>query len=251
MTKKVISKKITLVHSEKGGAGKSYASILLGDTLLNLHKKVIIVDADQSNADVHRFFQAAATNQSLETGKREVVEIYQFDLGLQAGWWDLYNVMSKNYDEDIHIVVSLPSQIEFVLADQHKELKKALSDLGYKLNMIWMLTESLDSIQLLKLTVANNGDLIDKLVVCKNGFFNDEDQFQDFDNSKLKIELLTNANYVVTYLPSLNRRLKSALRLIKNTPYSQVLKSGGLQYSERLGLDCWLQTARAIFTTII
>ena len=251
MIKKEVLKKITLVHSEKGGAGKSLAALLLADTLLSQHKKVIVIDADQSNADVYREFKGVITNVSIDTEKPVEVEVHQLDLGAQPGWWDLYNLMSKNLDEDTHIVVSLPSQIEFVMSDQKKEFKRALSDLSYKFQMVWLLTESMDSIQLLKLTVANNADILEKLVIALNGFFAEQEGgFVDFHNSKLKVELLTNPNYSVAYLPELNKRLKRALKTAKK-PYSQALRSSELQYSERLGLECWLQEASSIFTTII
>lgn len=248
MPKNEIIKTINMVSGEKGGVGKSVCSSILIDKLLHEGKKVIVIDADFSNPDVFRAFSGVITNSSLNTEKQEEVEIYQYDLGDQAGWWDLYNLMAKN-NVDTQIVISMPAQIEYTMSAQTKEFKRALTDLGYTLNMVWLMSESIDSVQLLKNTTINNAELIDKLIIVKNGFFAEHDEFHDFSSSKLRAELLKNEKFVEVYLPELNKRLKSALKPI-NKPYSQALIANQLQYSERMGLEVWLNSSREIFSSI-
>jgi len=171
-------------------------------------------------------------------------------LSQKNGWWDLYNLMAKNKDVEVHIVVSLPAQIESTMIDQRKELKKALDSLGYTLNMVWMLSEAVDSVQLLKHTTINNKELIDKLIIVKNGFFAEEDEFSDWQNSNLRKDLLKNENISEMFLPDLNKRLKRALKPIK-MPFSQALASTQLDFSERMGLEAWLDDAGAVFASIV
>ena len=238
---------ISIFHSEKGGVGKSICCKAFIYKLMFENKKFIVIDADQSNADVHREFLGIKL--IIDDEKSDDIEIHQFDLGEQNGWWDLYNLMNQNKNKDTHIVISMPAQIEFSMFEQRKEFKKALDSLGYKLNMIWMLSEAIDSIQLLKHTSINNNDLIDKLIIVKNGFFADENEFLDWQNSNIRKDLLKNENNSEVFLPELNKRLKRALKPIKK-PFAQALTSDQLDFSERMGLEAWLDDTRAAFSSI-
>lgn len=238
---------VSIFHSEKGGVGKSLCCKTFIDKLLFENKTVIVIDADQSNADVHREFVGVKVDINDENSVE--IEIHQFNLGEQNGWWDLYNLMNKNKDADAHIAISMPAQIEFTMLEQRKEFKKALDSLGYTLNVIWMLSEAIDSIQLLKHTTINNKDLIDKLIIVKNGFFAEEDEFLDWQNSNIRKDLLKDEKNSEVFLPELNKRLRRALKPIKK-PFSLALVSGQLEFSERMGLESWLYDARAIFSSI-
>ena len=86
---------LTFCHSEKGGVGKSLAAKVLTDKLIYDGKKVIVLDADQSNADLHREFSNIKINEIY-------IEIYQYDLSQKNGWWDFYNLMAKNKDVEVN-----------------------------------------------------------------------------------------------------------------------------------------------------
>ncbi len=248
-TKKTTKNNISMLIGEKGGVGKSFGAALLIDKLLNEDKRVVVIDADQSNADIYRDFSGVMTNSSLKKEVPEEIDVYSFNLDIDDGWLNLYDLMNMHKDQDVHIVISMPARIDAMMKDQRREFKRSLELLGYNLNLIWMLSEKLDSIQLLKHVFIGNEALISKLIIVKNGYCIDEQGFLHWDNSNLKNELLMNKNHVEVFLPKLKHQLKLAVEELK-LPYSQAMTSNELQFSARIGLEFWLEDARAIFSSI-
>jgi hypothetical protein len=216
---------LTLFSGEKGGVGKSTAcKVYLDDHLARSGKdRIVVVEADTSNPDIHRLFQT-------------YFPIECIDLRVHDGWMQLVDLLADHRDREV--VVSLPAGIAHHLAIEAEFLLGALIETGHALTVYWLINRDKDSIILLRDFLTNPlADYAQQISVVMNGYFGEMAKFIRWNESKTRQDFLARPGCREAYLPELHERVVDAV----TGPWSQ---AQGLRYSVTIELQRWLREAR-------
>ena len=216
---------LTLFTGEKGGVGKSTAcKVYLDDILARSGQdRIAVVEADTSNPDIHRLFEA-------------YYRVECIDLRVHDGWMQLVDLLADHRDREV--VVSLPAGIAHHFAVEADFLLGALTETGHALTVYWLINRDKDSIILLRDFLGNPlAEYAEEIVVTLNGYFGEKQKFIRWNESKTRKDFLTRPGCRETYLPELHERVVDAV----TGPWS---KAENLKYSVTLELQRWLREAR-------
>jgi len=228
--------KIILVHGERGGVGKSTAAKAIMEARFEKNIPFVGIDADFSNVDVYHYFSKE---------KSYAERIVQLDLTDDDCWQDLYSLMYEN--KNLDFIISLPAQIEFRINKNIEDFAGVLTELDYKLNVVFMISRELDCVSHLNNMIDSYGRIIDKLLIVKNGHCGDNPKFTHWSGSKLRIKLLAQDNIQDSFLHKLNDKTKDAVEQVKK-PFSKALES--LSFGERYGLRKWMDRSKETFAFV-
>lgn len=162
---------VVLFHGDKGGVGKSIAASAFIDYLIKQNIPVAAVDGDMRNADVSRMFSGSIPTKLI-------------DFRSQNGWMDLMDYAIEQKDK--HLVLSMPAGIGADIEAAASRFARNMANAERDIHMAWVMSRTLDSVNLL-------GEALDALdsnlhgrVVIKNLFYGTGDSFTRWDNSKLR-----------------------------------------------------------------
>jgi hypothetical protein len=233
---------IYFVSGNKGGVGKSFVTkalihyILDGDAPV----KVGVIDCDLSNMDIHR--SCIATKGGADTPKPNIIlplnedgSSMVFDLSTREGWIDLVEWHDQHLAENV--VINTPATAGIgMIRFGHTINEDVLHDIRQQVTMLWVISRDRDCIDALARHIEAFPH--QKIVVCKNGVFGQEVDFQRWDlakNTKTKI-LKAGGNEI--YISDLDRRL--ADRLVNNRLlFSELLEGPGLGSGFKHHLNEW------------
>lgn len=217
---------LTMIHGDKGGVGKSMVAQVLLDYRIasSQEQSTILVESDTRNPDVSRVF-----------GK--YIQVEEINLKSHDGWMELADLLEQNRDKNV--VVSLPAGVGNHIETEGQYLSDLLADLGHELQVYWPINRNKDSIILLKEFMESPLGQRADLTVVLNGFFGSQEQFQLWNKSNTRQQLIEKNNGREVFLPELHHRVVDVIR----EPYTMCK---GLQYSVRVELERWLRRAYQI-----
>jgi hypothetical protein len=188
------SKNIYWVGGGKGGVGKSMLALASLDYLLGRGEKVLLVECDTSNADVWKAYH-------------EEVEAELVNLDEANGWIRLVNVCDGKKDSSV--VINTGARNNLGVSRYGLTLDGMLEELGRKLVVLWMINRQRDSLELLKeFAAAMPHSLVH---VVRNGHFGDDSQFELYNGSKVRRELVEARGGRSVTLPDLADRVADDL----------------------------------------
>ena len=187
---------------DKGGVGKSLlANALINYSYIKNEKKVVIIDSDTRNSDVFRLHKDYFPDKKY---------IHRIDLSSKDGWLDLEDSIETIYLEnpniDIDFVISLPAGIGKTFISELEMFHKAIAKYNQKIVLFWSMDTGIDSINLLKITFLECHDFIDHIVIVKNLYYGENDNFYLWNDSNLRI-LLLGLGATEAVMPGLHVRL--------------------------------------------
>lgn len=200
-----MTKNIFIVGGNKGGVGKSIASVGLIDTLLRKSEKVMLVESDNANPDVFMMYGSQISS-------------VKIDLDDANGWIDLVNTCDENADS--HVVVNTGARNNKGIAAYSATLAMTLPELNRKLITLWVINRQRDSLELLREYMAALPSSV--VHVVRNGHYGDERKFELYNNSNIRKAVEAEGGKSVT-LPDLADRVSDDL------------------YSKRLSIDSAMQ----------
>jgi hypothetical protein len=188
------SKNIYWVGGGKGGVGKSMLALASLDYLVGRGEKVLLVECDTSNADVWKAYH-------------EEVEAELVNLDEANGWIRLVNVCHSRKDSSV--VINTGARNNLGVSRYGLTLDGMLEELGRKLVVLWMINRQRDSLELLKeFAAAMPHSLVH---VVRNGHFGDDSQFELYNGSKVRRELVEARGGRSVTLPDLADRVADDL----------------------------------------
>jgi len=217
---------LTMIHGDKGGVGKSMVAQILLDYRIasSQEQSTILVESDTRNPDVSRLFS-------------KYIQVEEINLKEHDGWMELADLLEQNRDKNV--VVSLPAGVGNHIEIEGQYLSALLADLGHELQVFWPINRNKDSIILLKEFMESPLGQRADLTVVLNGFFGSQEQFQLWNKSNTRQQLLEQCNGREVFLPELHHRVVDVIR----EPFTMCR---GLQYSVRVELERWLRRAYQI-----
>ncbi|BDV36350.1 protein mobD [Methylocystis iwaonis] len=226
-----MSERIYIVGGSKGGVGKSMVSLSLVDYLLQRDKKVLLVETDNSNPDVHKALQG-------------VVESQIIDLDEASGWVSLVNVCDQKKGHVV--VVNTAARNNRGVSKFGATLNDTLAELGRELMTFWVINRQRDSLELLadyQMAIQST-----KLNVLMNGYFGDEAKFELYNSSKIKAAIENDLKGKSRLFPELADRVADDL-------YSKRLSieaaSKEMPIGNRAELGRWRRLVAALFDDLL
>lgn len=226
-----MSERIYIVGGSKGGVGKSMVSLSLVDYLLQRDKKVLLVETDNSNPDVHKALQG-------------VVESQIIDLDEASGWVSLVNVCDQKKGHVV--VVNTAARNNRGVSKFGATLNDTLAELGRELMTLWVINRQRDSLELLadyQMAIQST-----KLNVLMNGYFGDEAKFELYNSSKIKAAIENDLKGKSRLFPELADRVADDL-------YSKRLSieaaSKEMPIGNRAELGRWRRLVAALFDDLL
>lgn len=164
---------IIYVGGSKGGVGKSKLAFATIDYLLDLGKKVLLLESDTSNPDVYKAHQ-----------KYEKLGIVcrQVNLDVSDGWIELVNFADEFSDH--YAVINSAARSNTGIEKYGATLKETLDELNRKLFIFWIINRQRDSIELLRDFLKTFPD--GNVYVFRNIYFGDAEKFELYNNSNSK-----------------------------------------------------------------
>ena len=226
-----MSERIYIVGGSKGGVGKSMVSLSLVDYLLQRDKKVLLVETDNSNPDVHKALQG-------------VVESQIIDLDEASGWVSLVNVCDQKKGHVV--VVNTAARNNRGVSKFGATLNDTLAEWGRELMTLWVINRQRDSLELLadyQMAIQST-----KLNVLMNGYFGDEAKFELYNSSKIKVAIENELKGKSRLFPELADRVADDL-------YSKRLSieaaSKEMPIGNRAELGRWRRLVAALFDDLL
>jgi hypothetical protein len=204
-------------HGDKGGVGKSFVAASFVDWLIARRGLLpLVVDCDMRNPDLARMFSGATTTQN-ESAHGEVV-------------------------------ISLPAGVGAEVADELPAFIAGAAELRREVTLLWVLSRTPDSINLLRPAMAAFAGQARAMVVLKNLFFGDASRFGRWNESKTRTAF-EDANGIVVEFPDLLDRLVDQTAMAHPpVPFSTKLE--GLRFGDRSELSRWLAKVDALWTSL-
>jgi hypothetical protein len=165
------SKPIVYVSGDKGGVGKSIATLALLDYCLNRDEPVLLVETDTSNPDVWRCYGQEAGVLS------ELVTLDEAD-----GWIALLNLCEAHPDRTV--VVNTAARNNVGVARHGDLLNGGAGELDRALVALWIINRQRDSVELLKRFLPSLPAAT--VHVLRNLYFGDEGKFERYNQSALR-----------------------------------------------------------------
>ncbi|KJV07066.1 hypothetical protein VZ95_20310 [Elstera litoralis] len=223
------------VNGQKGGSGKSTATRGIAENFIANGINFYGVDADGGNADFFRFYPDKTIIQNLDSED----DFFKFTNEIEK------KKLSGNNDP---VLISMPARANESDNKHHELIDSMKNELGLNLVLFWVLNRDLDGVSQLKFALDNFGYLYSKVIIVKNGFFGEPDDFRAWDDSKTKKRALEELGGAEIYMPKLNPGLANkvlALRQedrIRGYGMQQIIDSQLVGLGERAALRKWLNT---------
>jgi CobQ/CobB/MinD/ParA nucleotide binding domain len=226
MTDKVKAKTnkiLILVTGDKGGTGKSTFARGLLDVLLHRGVKVAAYDGDRRNSQLFRHYR------SIEGG------VTQLDVMAPGGADQLLDDMESGVAPVM--LVDLPAGAGAALEDFEKEtgFLEGATELGYRVSLVSVLSPVRDSVNALRVLMDALGEQANYVAV-KNLHFGSDAQFELFNESKVKQELLRREGLML----SMPKLFAETYSLVDNKSLTFRLASKDLVMSQRRRVYQWL-----------
>lgn len=162
---------VVLFHGDKGGVGKSIAASAFIDYMIKKNIPVAAVDGDMRNADVSRMFSGSIPTKLIE-------------FRTQNGWMDLMDYAIEQKDK--HLVVSMPAGIGADIELAASRFVRNMENAERRIYLAWVMSRTLDSVNLLGEALDSLGGNLHGRVVIKNLFYGSAESFTRWDSSKLR-----------------------------------------------------------------
>ena len=188
MTDSQASQKIKCViwvTGGKGGTGKSTFARGLLDTLLADGVEVAAFDGDPDNAQLYRYYKTSDGG------------VTRIGIKERKGADDIITEMEE-IGTDV-ILVDVPAGGGQILVGLEEEVGflSAITEVGYQLTIVTVLSRIKDSVNQLKLAMDITEDFDVQHIAVKNLYYGDKDKFKFLDCSKTKQRLLDNGGVVI------------------------------------------------------
>lgn len=221
---------VILFHGDKGGVGKSFLCATALDYLVANDKPVVIVETDETNADVGRRFRAADPHR---------ISLLEHD-----GFMEFLSVVHQAGEAPV--VVNTAAGVGNSLLREQRFLTGGLEALGCDLHILFVLSRDVDPVARLKATLEGLPGA--RYTAILNGYFGAAEQFTVWQDSSCRKAFLK-AGHKEIYFPELHKRVASALPLDKS--WTEALTAGALPFGERYELEHWLRGAHELMATIL
>jgi len=161
---------IYLIGGSKGGVGKSLVTMATLDYLQGQGKNVLLIESDTSNPDVWKAYHDSISTELL-------------DLDEADGWIELVNLCDSHQERVV--VINTAARNNRGISAYGATLNSTLAELKRKLVTLWVINRQRDSLELLKEYL----DAIENTMVhvIRNGYFGEEQKFELYNRSKLRI----------------------------------------------------------------
>ncbi|MBW4491171.1 MAG: hypothetical protein KME12_25720 [Trichocoleus desertorum ATA4-8-CV12] len=240
LAKQLQPKRMIGITSDKGGNGKSTVARALGDIVLRRGIPTRAFDCDRRNAQLHRHY-----NQAFLSTFDSDAGVSRIDLSVRGGADELLNSLESPTTQIVLIDFPAGGGELFERFEREIKLFDFLSEIGYQLTMVSVLSRVKDSINSLRTLMEYCGDRADH-VVLKNCFFGEPERFSRFDHSKTK-ELVLQTGGVILNFPDLYDSTYDVLD-DKNLTFSDALQpQSGLPMADRRRVKVFLDEAEAEF----
>ncbi len=184
-----------LIGGNKGGVGKSLASMALLDHWLSSEpaKPAFLVETDTSNPDVAKAYGESVPHCLPRISERE-------------GWIDLLNELDAQ--PKAAVVCNLAAQTNSLWEQFGGTLLSGLSQMKRPATCLWLINRQRDSLELL----AEFRDMAPgvKIHVLRNAYFGDERKFELYNGSELRKEIEAAGGKSLTF-PELADRITDQL----------------------------------------
>lgn len=186
------AQKIIMVTSGQGGTGKSFVSMSLLDFFGKKNTAALLVEADISVPDVAKTYM-------------QTVLTAPISLDSSAGWVELVNTIARHPERAV--VINMPPRSSEAVAEHGSILTGALSELGRKLETLWVINRARASLSSLH---DHTNHLECQTHVVINGHFGDCEQFELYEASDVR-KLVEASGGQSVYFPSLADRVTDKL----------------------------------------
>jgi len=206
----------------KGGTGKSLVAALLLDHYLTASAGPVLIETDTSNPDVYK-----AYNNSLKA--------LTCNIDTEDGWALFLNYLDEH--RDLPVVVNCGARNQEAIATWGE----TISVIGLAHKTLWVINHEKDSLLLLNQYCKTVP--AETVIVVKNGFYGKEDDFSEFNNSKIRKIVSSEL-----YLPKLMKKAASALYSYRKPLHEA---GGFLPVGERIMFESWYRKAQALIREIL
>jgi CobQ/CobB/MinD/ParA nucleotide binding domain len=216
-------KVLILVTGDKGGTGKSTFARGLLDVLSHRGVKVAAYDGDRRNSQLFRHYR------SIEGG------VTQLDVMATGGADQLLDDMESGVAPVM--LVDLPAGAGAALEDFEKEtgFLEGATELGYRVSLVSVLSPVRDSVNALRVLMDALGEQANYVAV-KNLHFGSDAQFELFNESKVKQELVRREGLML----SMPKLFGETYSLVDNKSLTFRMASKDLVMSQRRRVYQWL-----------
>jgi hypothetical protein len=222
---------VVFVGGNKGGVGKSLASMALIDYWLsqNPAKPVFLVDTDTSNPDVAHAY-----------GK--TVPHYLPNITKRDGWIDLVDKLDEEDQRKSSIVVNLASQSNQYWEQYGSILLKGLQAMKRPAICMWLINRQKDSLELLAEFREKAAGV--KIHVVRNAYFGEEQKFELYNGNEIRKEIEGAGGKSVTF-PELADRITDRLYTKRMT----VAEAGGkgMLLGSQAEVNRWREECAEVF----
>jgi hypothetical protein len=226
---------IISVNGQKGGSGKSTATRGIAENFIANGINFFGVDADGGNADFYRFYSQQTIIQNLDSED----DFFKFTNLIEE------KKLSGNSDP---VVISMPARANESDNKHHELIDSMRNELSLNLMLFWVINRDLDGVSQLKYALDNFGYLYSKIIVVKNGFFGEPDDFKGWKESKTRGRVLEEFGGSEIYMPRLNPGLANKILSLRQEDrirgygMQQIIDSQLVGLGERAALRKWLNT---------
>ncbi len=222
-------KSIIVVHGDKGGVGKSTFSALVFDFLLHQYGSAVLVEGDATIFDVAPRFDG------VDGAKILAVDLARQDMSEEA-IVSLFSEIESGAGDAEHVLINTPASAGKTLDAQADLIADAVSGLGYRLIVAWMIDIGEDSARLSMQSELCR--MADVRVAVQNERVKKADLLPWHNHAARDAWLASGGSEIV--LPGLSERVAGRIRDIQ-TPFSTMLDAdNGLTIIERAAVKRWV-----------
>lgn len=217
-------KVLILVTGDKGGTGKSTFARGLLDVLGHRGVKVAAYDGDRRNSQLFRHYRSMGEG------------VIQLDVMAPGGADRLLDDMESGVAPVM--LVDLPAGAGAAMEDFEREtgFLEGATELGYQVSLVSVLSPVRDSVNALRVLMEAMGER-PRYVAVKNLHFGSDVQFDLFDESKVKQELLRREGLIL----SMPKLFGETYALVDNKSLTFRQASQTLVMSQRRRVYQWLE----------
>ena len=226
-----MGKPIYFVGGSKGGVGKSCVSMALLDFLTIAGETPFLVEADNTNPDVYKAYQAELASECLGLDDAD-------------GWIDLVDLI--NTCPDSCVVINTPARNNDGVKRYGETLTSTLKDLGRELVVFWVINRQRDSLELLIEFMASMPNAT--IHVVRNLHHGEERKFDLYNSSKVRTLLQKSHSGISLNFPALASRVADKL----SSERMSIAKAiATVPLGNRAELERWRRSVRTMFAEVI
>ncbi len=219
-------------HGDKGGVGKSFVAASFVDWLIARRGVTpLVIDGDLRNPDLARMFEPMTTT-------------HYVDLRQHEGWLELLSLLDESQHGEV--VVSLPAGIGAEVSEELPAFFAGARELQRETTLLWVLSRTPDSINLLRPAMAAFQEHAQAMVVLKNLFFGDPERFGRWNESKTRTAFTDAKGVIVDFPDLLDRLVDQTAMAHPSLPFSA--KVDGLRFGDRAELRRWLSKVDTLWS---